>query len=152
MGLHVTQNYKIIWFLSTKASPINGGATSVEAPPPPPPPPPPPLTTELRRGGDSRFSGLFVAGKMVHAATMMPDFLRQCGGVAVIDGGFATELERHGADLNDPLWSAKCLLTSPDLIRRVWLTPFRFFPFRLFGYYIRLFILYCWFLVRNVSE
>ncbi|XP_042019273.1 homocysteine S-methyltransferase 2-like [Salvia splendens] len=52
-------------------------------------------------------------------ADMMSDFLRQCGGVAVIDGGFATELERHGADLNDPLWSAKCLLTSPDLIRRV---------------------------------
>lgn len=50
---------------------------------------------------------------------MMSDFLRQCGGVAVIDGGFATELERHGADLNDPLWSANCLLTSPDLIRRV---------------------------------
>ncbi|KAF4360250.1 hypothetical protein F8388_020541 [Cannabis sativa] len=24
------------------------------------------------------------------------------------------ELERHGADLNDPLWSAKCLLTSPS--------------------------------------
>ncbi|KAG6438295.1 hypothetical protein SASPL_103232 [Salvia splendens] len=55
---------------------------------------------------------------MGHAA-MMSDFLRQCGGVAVIDGGFATELERHGADLNDPLWSAKCLLTSPDLIRRM---------------------------------
>ncbi|KAH6772790.1 homocysteine methyltransferase 2 [Perilla frutescens var. hirtella] len=56
---------------------------------------------------------------MGHVATMMSDFLRHCGGVAVIDGGFATELERHGADLNDPLWSAKCLLTSPDLIRRV---------------------------------
>ncbi|OIT06079.1 homocysteine s-methyltransferase 2 [Nicotiana attenuata] len=30
-----------------------------------------------------------------------------------------TELERHGADLNDPLWSAKCLISSPHLIRRV---------------------------------
>ncbi|XP_073051632.1 homocysteine S-methyltransferase 2-like [Primulina eburnea] len=49
----------------------------------------------------------------------MSDFLRECGGVAVIDGGLATELERHGADLNDPLWSAKCILTSPHLIRTV---------------------------------
>ncbi|GFP92327.1 homocysteine s-methyltransferase 2 [Phtheirospermum japonicum] len=49
----------------------------------------------------------------------MSDFLRQCGGVAVIDGGLATELERHGADLHDPLWSAKCILTSPHLIRTV---------------------------------
>jgi homocysteine S-methyltransferase len=51
--------------------------------------------------------------------TVMSDFLKRCGGVAVIDGGLATELERHGADLNDPLWSAKCLLTSPHLIRAV---------------------------------
>ncbi|KAL7200725.1 hypothetical protein ACSBR1_032622 [Camellia fascicularis] len=50
---------------------------------------------------------------------MMPDLLRQSGSVAIIDGGLATELERHGADLNDSLWSAKCLLTSPHLIRRV---------------------------------
>ncbi|CAA3029204.1 homocysteine S-methyltransferase 2 isoform X1 [Olea europaea subsp. europaea] len=49
----------------------------------------------------------------------MSDFLGEHGGVAVIDGGLATELERHGADLNDPLWSAKCLLTSPHLIRTV---------------------------------
>ncbi|XP_059649466.1 homocysteine S-methyltransferase 2-like [Cornus florida] len=51
--------------------------------------------------------------------TFMTDFLRQCGGYAVIDGGFATELERHGANLNDPLWSAKCLISSPHLVRRV---------------------------------
>ncbi|PWA76939.1 homocysteine methyltransferase 2 [Artemisia annua] len=51
--------------------------------------------------------------------TMMTDFLRKSGGVAVIDGGLATELERHGADLNDPLWSAKCLLTSSNLVRQV---------------------------------
>lgn len=49
----------------------------------------------------------------------MKDFLDQCGGYAVIDGGLATELERHGADLRDPLWSAKCLISSPHLIRRV---------------------------------
>ncbi|KAL9258603.1 Homocysteine S-methyltransferase 2-like protein [Drosera capensis] len=45
--------------------------------------------------------------------------LRRSGGVAVLDGGLATELERHGADLNDPLWSAKCLLSSPHLLRQV---------------------------------
>ena len=49
----------------------------------------------------------------------MSDFIGKCGGYAVIDGGFATELERHGADLNDPLWSAKCLIDSPHLVRRV---------------------------------
>ncbi|KAL0457174.1 UNVERIFIED_CONTAM: Homocysteine S-methyltransferase 2 [Sesamum latifolium] len=49
-------------------------------------------------------------------SSFMTSFLRQCGGYAVIDG-LATELERHGADLNDPLWSAKCLINSPHLIR-----------------------------------
>uniref|UniRef100_A0A7N0VJN5 Hcy-binding domain-containing protein n=1 Tax=Kalanchoe fedtschenkoi TaxID=63787 RepID=A0A7N0VJN5_KALFE len=56
---------------------------------------------------------------MTDAATIFSDFLKQCGGCAVLDGGLATELERHGANLNDPLWSAKCLLNSPHLIRRV---------------------------------
>jgi S-methylmethionine-dependent homocysteine/selenocysteine methylase len=54
----------------------------------------------------------------------MRDFLNKCGGYAVIDGGFATELERLGVDLNDPLWSAKCLFTSPHLVRRVHLIFF----------------------------
>ncbi|KAJ6412289.1 hypothetical protein OIU84_005364 [Salix udensis] len=52
-------------------------------------------------------------------SSFMTDFLLKSGGVAIIDGGLATELERYGADLNDPLWSAKCLLTSPHLIRAV---------------------------------
>ncbi|KAG7992021.1 hypothetical protein I3843_02G106900 [Carya illinoinensis] len=52
-------------------------------------------------------------------SSFMPGFIRECGGYVVIDGGFATELERHGADLNDPLWSAKCLIDSPHLVRRV---------------------------------
>ncbi|KAK7343605.1 hypothetical protein VNO77_12482 [Canavalia gladiata] len=52
-------------------------------------------------------------------SSFMTDFLDKCGGCAVIDGGFATELERHGADLHDPLWSAKCLISSPHLVRRV---------------------------------
>ncbi|KAH7573826.1 hypothetical protein ACOSQ2_007996 [Xanthoceras sorbifolium] len=59
-----------------------------------------------------------VSGSIDHSL-FMPDFLHNCGGFAVVDGGFATELERHGADLNDPLWSAKCLVTSPHLVRRV---------------------------------
>ncbi|KAJ6321713.1 hypothetical protein OIU77_011731 [Salix suchowensis] len=53
------------------------------------------------------------------SSTLMTDFLQKCGGYAVVDGGFATELERHGADLNDPLWSAKCLFSSPHLVRKV---------------------------------
>jgi homocysteine S-methyltransferase len=45
--------------------------------------------------------------------------------VLVLDGALATELERHGADLLDPLWSAKCLLERPDLIRKVHLDYLR---------------------------
>lgn len=40
-------------------------------------------------------------------------------GVVILDGALATELERRGADLRDPLWSAKMLLENPDLIRQV---------------------------------
>lgn len=39
--------------------------------------------------------------------------------VAVLDGALATELERRGAELRDPLWSAKLLIENPDLIRQV---------------------------------
>lgn len=39
--------------------------------------------------------------------------------VVILDGALATELERRGADLNDPLWSAKILLEAPELIRQV---------------------------------
>jgi len=37
----------------------------------------------------------------------------------VLDGGLATELEGRGADLRDPLWSARLLLENPGLIREV---------------------------------
>ncbi|WP_371184437.1 homocysteine S-methyltransferase [Xanthomonas sacchari] len=37
----------------------------------------------------------------------------------VLDGALATELERRGCDLRDPLWSAKILLDQPGLIRQV---------------------------------
>ena len=43
----------------------------------------------------------------------------------VLDGALATELERRGADLNDPLWSARVLLEQPELIRQVHLDYFR---------------------------
>jgi homocysteine S-methyltransferase len=36
--------------------------------------------------------------------------------VVVLDGGLATELERRGADLRDPLWSAKVLVEEPERI------------------------------------
>jgi homocysteine S-methyltransferase len=58
----------------------------------------------------------------------MPDpianFLAQRS-VMALDGALATELERRGADLADPLWSAKCLIELPDLIREVHLDYFR---------------------------
>ena len=39
--------------------------------------------------------------------------------VVILDGALATELERRGADLKDPLWSAKILLEEPALIRQL---------------------------------
>jgi homocysteine S-methyltransferase len=41
------------------------------------------------------------------------------GGVIVLDGGLGTELDRRGADLRDPLWSARALVESPELVRDV---------------------------------
>ncbi len=40
-------------------------------------------------------------------------------GFVMLDGGQATELERRGADLNHPLWSAKMLIQAPEMIRQV---------------------------------
>jgi len=37
----------------------------------------------------------------------------------ILDGALATELERRGCDLNDPLWSAKVLIENPALIQTV---------------------------------
>jgi homocysteine S-methyltransferase len=45
-------------------------------------------------------------------------FLR-AQGVAILDGGLATELEARGADLDDDLWSARLLADDPESIRRV---------------------------------
>jgi homocysteine S-methyltransferase len=43
----------------------------------------------------------------------------------VLDGALATQLESRGADLRDSLWSARCLIERPDLIREVHLDYFR---------------------------
>jgi homocysteine S-methyltransferase len=42
----------------------------------------------------------------------------------LLDGALATELERRGADLKDPLWSAKILLERPEMIQAVHLDYF----------------------------
>jgi len=55
----------------------------------------------------------------LEASNVVTELLKQAGGCVATDGGFATQLERHGADINDPLWSALCLITMPDLIRTV---------------------------------
>jgi homocysteine S-methyltransferase len=40
-------------------------------------------------------------------------------GAVVLDGGLASELERRGVDLADPLWSARALLDAPEAIEAV---------------------------------
>jgi homocysteine S-methyltransferase len=40
-------------------------------------------------------------------------------GVVILDGALATELESRGADINDPLWSARLLIENPALIQQV---------------------------------
>jgi len=40
-------------------------------------------------------------------------------GTLILDGALATELEKHGRDLNHPLWSAKLLQDEPELIKQV---------------------------------
>ncbi|CAN8266492.1 unnamed protein product [Cochlearia groenlandica] len=52
-------------------------------------------------------------------SAMLEDLIEKCGGCAVVDGGFATQLEIHGAAINDPLWSAVSLIKDPELIKRV---------------------------------
>ena len=46
-----------------------------------------------------------------------PILVRQ--GTVILDGGLATELERRGYDLADPLWSARLLLEEPEAIAQV---------------------------------
>jgi homocysteine S-methyltransferase len=53
------------------------------------------------------------------------DELLAQAGIVILDGGLATELERRGADLRDPLWSAKLLVDAPELIRQLHLDYYR---------------------------
>lgn len=46
-------------------------------------------------------------------------------GHLVLDGALGSELARRGADIDDPLWSARLLLERPALIREVHLDYFR---------------------------
>ncbi|GMX66668.1 homocysteine S-methyltransferase [Paenibacillus elgii] len=39
--------------------------------------------------------------------------------VIILDGALSTELERHGCNIDDPLWSAKILMENPGLIGKV---------------------------------
>jgi homocysteine S-methyltransferase len=84
----------------------------------------------LRRQGRSaqercrhRQALLPQAALVCHALCVMntgifaPFFARR--GVVVLDGALATELEASGADLRDPLWSARVLLEQPARIRDV---------------------------------
>jgi homocysteine S-methyltransferase len=52
------------------------------------------------------------------------NFLREWP-VMVLDGALATELERRGANLDDPLWSAMCVIEQTELIREVHTDYFR---------------------------
>lgn len=42
--------------------------------------------------------------------------------IHVLDGGMATELERHGCNITGPLWSARVLAESPETIEAVHLS------------------------------
>jgi len=55
----------------------------------------------------------------------MNPFLPPGRGVVLLDGGLATELERRGLDLRDPLWSAKILVEAPEAIEAVHYDYFR---------------------------
>ncbi|MBZ5749581.1 MULTISPECIES: homocysteine S-methyltransferase [Metabacillus] len=45
--------------------------------------------------------------------------------IMILDGALATELEAHGCNLDDPLWSARALLENPELIYQVHSDYFR---------------------------
>lgn len=45
--------------------------------------------------------------------------------IMLLDGALATELESHGCNLDDPLWSARVLLENPELIYQVHYDYFR---------------------------
>jgi len=65
--------------------------------------------------------------------SLLQDLLENSGGCVVTDGGFATQLEKHGAFINDPLWSAICLIKQPHLIKKVVFSSFIFLCFSSFS-------------------
>lgn len=72
------------------------------------------------QNGDDNYSiinGFCLFLVDMSANPLQPFLDRQ--GFVMLDGGLATELERHGANLDDALWSAKMLIESPEMIRRV---------------------------------
>lgn len=60
---------------------------------------------------------------------MLEELIAKSGGCAIVDGGFATQLEKHGASINDPLWSALCLIKDPHLIQKVFVFSMPSFHF-----------------------
>ncbi|MFQ6666090.1 hypothetical protein Gotur_032586 [Gossypium turneri] len=52
-------------------------------------------------------------------ASLLEDLTEKAGGCAVMDGGFATQFESHGASINFKVWSALCLIKDPHLIKQV---------------------------------
>lgn len=60
--------------------------------------------------GDGCSTGAIRRGAVVTQAFFATPFL--------IDGGISTQLERHGADMHDPLWTARTLLKHPQLIEQ----------------------------------
>ena len=45
-------------------------------------------------------------------------------GPLVLDGAFGTELERHGCNIHDELWSSKMLVENPEIIKKVHISYF----------------------------
>merc|ERR1719440_1088280 len=51
----------------------------------------------------------------------LEDPLARCRGdaqVLILDGGLATHIEALGEDIDNSLWSARCLVKNPDIIKR----------------------------------
>lgn len=40
-------------------------------------------------------------------------------GIRILDGGMSRELQRLGAELKQPEWSALALINAPDIVRKV---------------------------------
>ena len=41
------------------------------------------------------------------------------GDIRILDGGMSRELQRLGAELKQPEWSALALINAPDIVRQV---------------------------------